>query len=647
MKKGAMNSYKKLFNPGYIGKIKLKNRLIRAAMWTTYGALDGSVTDRIIRHYRELASGGAGLIIVEYSHVDKKSSKSLYGQLSIAGDEYISGLGWLAMTIKQSGAQTGLQISHAGAQTVFTSSPKKVPSRAPWQAILGGGQPLPEELNLEEIEGIIEAFGDAALRARKAGFDLVEVHASHGYLLTEFLSPATNKRTDRYGGSFENRMRILIEIIQNIRKKVGTDYPLSVRLDGSEYLEGGITIQESVETAKVLEKSGVNAIHVSGGTHRNMDKTVVPMYWPRGYHVWAAEEIKKKIKIPVIASGSVTTPELAEKILEEERADFISLARPLVADPFFPKKAEEGRSEDIAPCIRCNVGCLERPEGSLTCTVNIAVGREDEFKITREVKRKKVAIIGGGPGGMEAARVAAMMGHEVILFEKRRMGGMLIEASVPKFKSDLQFLIDYLSTQIKKLKVEVITEEANVETIKNRGVEVVIISAGATQIVPDVPGVEKSIAICALDVLNGADVGKEVLVVGGGLVGSEIALFLAEKNKNVTIVEMLDQILPGAHVATSRQAFFERLKKHRVRIVTNTKLDEITGDGIITKNQDGTKTKLLGDTVVLALGLKADSKLYDELSSLTDIDVYTVGDYAEPRKIYHAIHEGHLAARNL
>jgi NADPH-dependent 2,4-dienoyl-CoA reductase/sulfur reductase-like enzyme len=318
-----------------------------------------------------------------------------------------------------------------------------------------------------------------------------------------------------------------------------------------------------------------------------------------------------------------------------------------VADPFFPKKAEEGRSEDIAPCIRCNVGCLERPEGSLTCTVNIAVGREDEFKITREVKRKKVAIIGGGPGGMEAARVAAMMGHEVILFEKRRMGGMLIEASVPKFKSDLQFLIDYLSTQIKKLKVEVITEEANVETIKNRGVEVVIISAGATQIVPDVPGVEKSIAICALDVLNGADVGKEVLVVGGGLVGSEIALFLAEKNKNVTIVEMLDQILPGAHVATSRQAFFERLKKHRVRIVTNTKLDEITGDGIITKNQDGTKTKLLGDTVVLALGLKADSKLYDELSSLTDIDVYTVGDYAEPRKIYHAIHEGHLAARNL
>jgi 2,4-dienoyl-CoA reductase-like NADH-dependent reductase (Old Yellow Enzyme family)/thioredoxin reductase len=647
MKNGTAARYQKLFKPGFIGKMRLKNRLIRAAMWTTYGALDGSVTDRIIRHYRELASGGAGLVIVEYSHIDKKSSKSLHGQLSAAGDEYISGLGWLAMTIKQNGAKAGLQISHAGAQTVLTAFPKKVPSRIPWQAILGRGEPAPEELNLEEIEGIVEAFGDAALRARRAGFDFLEVHASHGYLLTEFLSPATNKRIDRYGGSLENRMRILIEIIQNIRRKVGADYPLSVRLNGSEYLEGGITIQESVETAKVLEKNGVNAIHVSGGTHRNMDKLVVPMYWPRGYHVWAADAIKKAVKIPVIASGSITTPELAEEILEEEKADFISLARPLVADPFFPKKAEEGRSEDIAPCIRCNVGCLERPEGSLTCTVNIAVGREDEFKIKPEVQRKKVAVIGGGPAGMEAARVAAMMGHEVILFEKKKMGGMLIEASVPNFKSDLQLLIDYLSTQIKKLKVEVIRENADVEAIKSRGVDVVIISAGATQIVPDVPGVEKPITVCALDVLNGAKVGKEVIVVGGGLVGSEIALFLAEKNKKVTIVEMLDQILPGANVAASRLAFSERLNKHRVRIVTNTKLDEITEDGIIMTNQEGTKAKLQGDTVVLALGLKADSKLYDQLTSQTDKDVYRVGDYAEPRNIYWAIHEGHLIARNL
>ena len=530
---------------------------------------------------------------------------------------------------------------------VSDDAPQKVPSRAPWEAMQGKGEPAPEELSVQEIEEIIEAFGDAALRAKRTSFDLVEVHASHGYLITEFLSSATNRRTDQYGGSLKNRIRLLIEIIQNIRKKVGVDYPLTVRLNGSEYLEGGITIEESIETARALEKNGVNGVHISGGTHRNSDKLVVPMYWSRGYHLWAAEEIKKAVEIPVIASGSVTTPELAEEILREGKADFISLARPLLADPFFPKKAEEGRSEDITPCIRCNVGCQGRPEGSLTCTVNIAVGKEDEFKIKPEVRRKKVAVIGGGPAGMEAARVAAMMGHQVILFEKRKLGGMLIEASVPEFKADLRLLINYLSTQLKKLKVKVMHEEADVETIKRRAIEAVIIAGGGTPIVPDVPGVDKPITVSALDVLHGEKVGKEVIVLGGGFVGCETALFLAEQDKKVTIVVRRDQVLPEMNVAGPRLAFFERLNKHHVKIETNTKLEEITEDGIIATNQEGKKTKIKGDTVVLALGLKSDSKLYDEITSLPDIDVYSVGDYAEPRNIYDAIHEGHLTARNL
>ena len=465
MKRVATVSFQKLFEPGFIGKLRLKNRLIRASMYTTYGALDGSVTDRMIRHYREITSGGVGLVMVEFSHVDKKSSKSNYCQLSVAGDEYIPGLSWLAMTIKQNGAKAGLQISHAGGQRYLMTPPKKVPSRASWEAIQVKGEPAPEELTIEEIEEIVEAFGDAALRAKKAAFDLVEVHASHGYLITEFLSSATNRRTDRYGGPLENRMRLLIEIIENVQKKVGFDYPITVRLNGSEYLEGGITIEESIEAARILEKKGVRAVHISGGTHRNSDKLVVPMYWSRGYHVWAAEAMKRAVQIPVIASGSVTTPELAEEILREGKADFISLARPLLADPFFPKKAEEGRPEDITPCIRCNVGCQGRPEGSLTCTVNIAAGKEDELKIKPEVRRKRVAVIGGGPAGMETARVAAMMGHQVILFEKRRLGGMLIEASVPEFKADLRRLINYLSIQLKKLKVKVLHQEADVETI--------------------------------------------------------------------------------------------------------------------------------------------------------------------------------------
>jgi NADPH-dependent 2,4-dienoyl-CoA reductase/sulfur reductase-like enzyme len=525
--------------------------------------------------------------------------------------------------------------------------PKKVPSRASWEAIQGKGGPAVEELTIEEIEEIVEAFGEAALRAKKAAFDLVEVHASHGYLITEFLSSATNKRTDQYGGSLENRIRLLIEIIENIRKKVEMDYPLTVRLNGSEYLEGGITIEESIETAKILEKNRVNAVHISGGTHRNSDKLVVPMYWPRSYQVWAAQAMKKAVEIPVIASGSVTTPELAEEILKEGKADFISLARPLLADPFFPKKAEEGRSEDITPCIRCNVGCQGRPEGSLTCTVNIAAGKEDELKIKPEVRRKKVAVIGGGPAGMEAARVAAMMGHQVILFEKRRLGGMLIEASVPEFKADLRLLIQYLSTQLKKLKVKVLHEEADVEAIKRRAVEVVVIAGGGIPIIPDVPGVERPIAVSALEVLHGAKVGREVIVVGGGFVGCETALFLAEQDKKVTVVVRRDQVLPEMNVAGPRSAFFERLNKHQVKIETNTRLDEIIEDGIIATNQEGRKTKIKGDTVVLALGLKSDSQLYDKIRSLPGIAVYSIGDYAEPRNIYDALHEGHLTARNL
>jgi 2,4-dienoyl-CoA reductase-like NADH-dependent reductase (Old Yellow Enzyme family)/thioredoxin reductase len=647
MAKKTYGSFPNLFEPGYIGNLKVKNRLIRAAMMTFMGALDGSVTERTIRHYRQLALGGVGLVIVEYSYVDRKSSKANHCQLSVADNEYISGLAWLAMTIKQNGAMAGLQLSHAGGQRYLMTPSKKVPSRSLWEAIQGKGESAPEELTVEEIGEIVDAFGDAALRAKKACFDMVEVHGCHGYLITEFLSPLTNKRTDRYGGSFDNRMRLLIEIIQNIRKKVGSDYPLVVRLNGSEYLEGGITIEESIETARALEKNGVNAVHVSGGTHRNGDKLVVPMYWPQGYHVWATEEIKKAVGIPVIASGSVTTPDFAEEILKEGKADFVSLARPLVADPFFPKKAEQGRPEDIAPCIRCNMGCEGHPEGALTCTVNISVGREEEFKIKEAIKPKRVAVIGGGPAGMEAARIAAMRGHEVTLFEKRKLGGMLIEASIPEFKENIRSLIKYLSGQIEKLGVKVIYEEAVAEVIKKSGVNAVIIAGGATPIVPDVPGIDKSIAVGALEVLNGARVGNEVLVIGGGLVGCETALFLAERKKKVTIVEMLDQILLEMNVAGPRLAFVERLNKQNVKIEINKKLEEIVDDGIIISDREGKKSKLRGDTVVLALGLKANTKLFNELVSLEDIDVYSVGDSGKPSNIYDAIHEGHLVARNL
>jgi 2,4-dienoyl-CoA reductase-like NADH-dependent reductase (Old Yellow Enzyme family)/thioredoxin reductase len=636
--------YKKLFEPGKIGPLNLRNRLIRASMWTAYADRGGFVTERLLRHYEEVASGGVALVMVEYAYIDKQASQSNFSQLSLAGDEYIPGLARLVRAVQGKGAKIGFQISHAGGQRYLPGTPPKVPSRTLWESI-GKNELRPEELTQSEIEEIVEAFGLAAVRAFKAGADLVEVHACHGYLLSQFLSPATNGRCDRYGGSLENRMRLLMDVIRNVREKMGPEFPVSVRLDGSEYLDGGITIEESVETAKRLETAGVDAVHVSGGAHRTTDKIIVPMYWPRGYHVWAAEQIKAAVSVPVIASGSFTTPDLAEQVLQEGKADLVSLARPLLADPFFPRKAQEGRSQDIAPCIRCNVGCQGLAEGAVGCTVNAAAGREEAFPLRRSKRPRRVAVIGGGPAGMEAARVAATMGHDVILFEKRKLGGTLIEASVPEFKADLRLLIGYLSRQIENLGVRIVPETADVNAIARIGAEVVVVAAGARSVLPDIAGIEKPGVMGVLDVLNGAEVGEEVVVVGGGLAGSEAALFLAEKKKRVTIVEMLGEILSEMNAAAPRLAFFERLRRANAKIKTGRRLVEIRDDGVLIADAEGGKETLRADTVVLAVGQQPDQRLYDTLKSLPGLEIHRIGDYAEGRNIYSAIHEAFLTAR--
>ncbi len=619
-------------------------------MATSLGARDGCVTERMVRYYREIARGGVGLVIVEYAYVDDKQSKSLMCQLGVSNVEHQPGLQWLASTIKANGARACLQIEHCGRQRFLIGMPPpKAPSRVPWEEIYAAGQPPPEELTFEEITEIVEAFGDAALRAKLTGFDMVEVHGAHGYLITQFLSPRTNKRTDWYGGNLKNRMRFLIEIIENIRNKVGPDYPLCVRLSGTDYEEEDpITIEETKEVAKALEKAGVNAIHASGGDHHTMDKQTVPMYWPLAYNVWAAEEVKKVVNIPVIASGSITSPELAEKILEEGKGDFISLGRPLVADPYFPLKAKEGRVEDIAPCIRDMVGCIQKGilHGSINCTVNVAVGKEDEFRIIPAAKPKKLAVVGGGPAGMETARVAALMGHEVTLFEKRKLGGMLIEASIPEFKADIRRLIDYLSTQVKKTGVKIIESEATSQNIKDGGFDAVIIATGATSGVPDVPGIDRPSVVGALDVLGGAKTGKNVIVVGGGQAGCEVALSLAEQGKKITIIEMLDKIAQDME-ANSKLAFFERLFKQDVEVRTGVHIEEVTENGIAVHDRYGARTDIQGDSVVLAVGFTPNRKLFDELAQLPELEVTAIGDCVEPRDIFSAIHEGHWAARAL
>ena len=329
----------------------------------------------------------------------------------------------------------------------------------------------------------------AAKRAQIADFDMVEFHACHGYLISNFLSPRTNKRQDWYGGSLENRMRFLLEVIAESQRQVGPSYPICVRVSGTDYEPDGHTIEETIELCRRLEAMGVAVIHMSGGNHHQTIHEVSPMGMSLGHNVWAAEAVKKELRIPVIASGSITSPEFAEQILAEGKGDFVALGRPLWADPEFPKKAMAGRPEDIRPCIRCNDGCLARGDHqakTISCSVNVAVCREEEFRITKAEEPRNVAVIGGGPAGMEAARVCALKGHQVTLYEKRELGGALIEASIPDFKApDLKPLIRYLSTQVKKLKIKVVQKEATEKEIRDGGYDAVIFATGATLRMPE------------------------------------------------------------------------------------------------------------------------------------------------------------------
>ena len=643
--------FPKLFEPGSIGNVQLKNRVIKAPQHTGLANPDGSITERMLRYYRDVASGGVSMVIAEYAWVDNDASRASPCQLGIASVDHIPGLSLLAQTIQANGAKAAIQISHAGRQR-FTLARPKAPSTVPWEEIYAAGCPAPDVLTFEEILQIVKSFGQAAKKAQIADFDMVEVHACHGYLISNFLSPRTNKRTDWYGGSLENRMRFLLEVITEIKCQIGPGYPVCVRVSGIDYEPDGTKIEETVELCKRLEALGVAAIHMSGGNHHQTIHEVSPMGMSLAHNVWAAEAVKKEVKIPVIASGSITNPELAESILADGKGDFIGLGRPLWADPQWPLKAMEGRPEDIRPCIRCNDGCLARGDHqakTILCSVNVAVCREDEFRITKAEHSKNVAVVGGGPAGMEAARVCALKGHKVTLYEKRELGGALIEASIPEFKApDLKPLVDYFRTQIKKLKIKVVKEEVTSKTIKNGGFDAVIVAAGATPLaLEDVQGISHRKVTSASQVLHGkAKLGQKIAVIGGGIVGTEVGLFLAEQGKEVVFVEMLDTFMNNI-TFDEKLVYEERFRNLDVSIHTGKRLESVSDQGITVMDRYGVRTTIPVDTVVVAAGFRSNRDLVDSLKKDPKLQVFDVGDCVRPRKIFDAIHEGHLAAKLL
>ena len=648
IKKPADSRFTRLFTPGYIGNLWIKNRVVRSPMLTSMALSDGSVTQRHIDHYTEFARGGAGMVIVEYCYIDDIAAKANDGQIGVSNPAHQTGLFWLANTIKSAGARAVLQIAHAGRQKFSATQPYKSAHSRAWPDIYryggerqqGKGGAIPSQLTIEEIQQIIKDFGSAAYRVKDCSFDACEIHAGHGYLITNFLEK-WNERPDWYGGAFENRKRFLIQVYEEVRRRVGPDYVVGVRISGTDYDPvNPIPIEETVKICQELESLGINYIHVTGGIHEFGHKETVVMYYPHAYQAWASEKIKKAVKIPVICSGSLNYPELAEEILRDGKGDFVGLARPLLADPQWPRKAQEGRPEDIRPCIRC-MECTEKGSnlGYTTCAVNAATCREGQLGNIAEAKvKKKVVIVGGGPAGMEAARVAALKGHEVTLYEKRELGGLLVEAAIPDFKEDLRPLIKYHTTQLAKTGVKVIKEEATLAKIRNGKYDAIIVATGATPVMPDVPGINKKNVIGALDILKGAKAGDNVIIVGGGFVGAETGLFLAKQGKKVTIVEALDRIAEGLS-GSLKAAFFEIIAQYSVQIKCNQILLEVKDDGIITIC-GLKKEEIKGDTVVIATGFSPNRKLFDELCKIPEMEVYAIGDCVKVQTSYNAIHDG-------
>lgn len=646
------SKYQKILEPGYIGKMKLKNRTVMPAMGTVMANEDQTINKYYLDYLFARAEGEMGLQILEITSVEKRGQ----GLPSVPGiwhDKFIPGLARLADGIHERGGKACVQLHHAGRgayRNIIGEQPV-----GPSSIRAAGTKEAPRELSTNEVVEIIEAYGDGARRAQMAGYDCVEVHGGHGYMVWAFLSPLSNQRTDGYGGNFDNRLRFLEEILQNIKNKCGQDYPIIVRLSASEDLPGGLELKDTLEIAKRAEKAGADALHMTSGNFFDLGaiyKVISPMYVPHGFLLEETKEFKKVLNIPVIAVGGLT-PEIAEQALEEGTADFVSFGRTSLSDPDFVKKLREGKEDEIRHCIRCNEGCIKEIflYKHIKCSVNPAVGREAECIISPAAEKKKIVIVGAGPGGMEAALIAGQRGHKVKLYEKTGElgGGQLKLAASITGKDDLNNIVTYHDYMFKKYSdnIEVILNtEVNKELIEREDADVVIIATGGKAILPNIPGANNDNVVTAFDVLGKkVNVGNSVSVVGGGLIGVETAHQLALDGKSVKIVEMMDDVATTLDFMT-RFWLMEQMSKQDIEIFTKTKIKEFTDKGAIVIENGSTEKELTADTVVVAIGVTSVNDLEEELKDI-NADVYTIGDAKKSGKIIQAIADGYHLARKL
>lgn len=656
-------SFENLLSPINIGTLKIRNRVVMGAMGSGTAHDNATVSECECAYYAERAKGGVGLIINEVTRVNNETGVMMPRQTSAATDDCIPGLAKLAKAVHFYDGAIFIQLHHPGRQTDnmaiggrATISPSGIKSMLT--------QAECREMTHAEIKSFVQDYINAAERCYKAGIDGVELHGAHGYMLNQFISPLTNKRTDEYGGSTENRARVIKEIIEGIRERIGRDYPVMFRISADEFLresmfpfqEDGLLLDEAVEICQYLVPFGLDAINVSAGIYETMNQAWEPISFAEGWKIYLAEAVKKAVDVPVFGVGVIRNPEFAEKIIAEGRVDGVTIARGLLADPDWVNKAAEGRVDDIRRCISC-LNCMDSMIANgmigepFACAINPRAAREWFYNDARQDGNGRlVVVVGGGPSGMEAARKLAERQFNVVLFEKSNtLGGQLCLANKPPHKDKINWLIGYYENQLPKLGVDIrLNTPATVEAIKALEPYAVFVGSGSESIVPQsIKGVTNTHVCTSTDILTGKVKlsGKNVAVIGSGMTGVETAELLETQDNEVFVVEMADRVGPDA----SWQSFSDvqaRLIKFGTVFMPSHKLVEIEAASIKLEKDNGEFVDLPVDYVVLSLGVKADQTLVDELVSHFD-QVVKIGDTAQIGRIANAVETGFVAAYHL
>jgi len=639
-----MSNYQDLFKPIQIGNMTLRNRGVMPSMVTNYCAENGEVSDRFIAYHEARAKGGVGLIIVEAAYVTS-NGKGFTNQIGIDSDALIPGLKKLTDAVHKHGAKIAIQIYHGGRQanTFVTGEAVVAPSAIPCPVM----QSMPKALSIEEIKEMVNSFADAAERAKKSGFDTVEIHGAHGYLLNQFLSPNSNHREDIYGGSAENRGRFPLEVVDAVRTRVGDDFPLIYRITSEEFLPDGLTIEDTTEFSKILVKHKIDAINVSGSTYV-AGKTSSGAEDGLGFYIENASKIKNEIDsvIPIIVANRIKSPDLANDAIASGKTDMIATGRELLCDPDFYNKIQNELEDEIRTCLSCNHCVNELMSGvPISCLYNPMTGHENDYDLSIPASTKKnVLVIGGGPSGMESALIARLKGHDVTLYESTNaLGGNVIPGSKPPFKSEMFACIDYLTHMLNKKNVKIVLNSvATIETVKDIKPDFVILATGSNPIVPNFPGVNGMHVISAEKVLMGeCELGEKVVVIGGGSVGVETAEYLEEQHKSVTIIEMADAILADLSMLL-KGSLLARVSSSNMSVLTGQRVLEIKENAVVTDQQTVDSV----DNVVLAVGYRANNPLIGDLEK-EGFAYKVTGDAVKPRKIYQAVKEGFEAAYSI